>query len=566
MKGAKATFKDSNKRRKQTVTKGSKEKLMSVLPIKIDTLLCSIAEDPRTKGKCRSMVNTLFSMYAKEGLLFDEPKQIPCSLLKKTFGENYIKSWRIIQELGIIQTDDYYTTYNHECKSYHLNLELIDDNFKTVSYEAKVYKDQQNEPIQKKTRSLLKNLRVPIKEVRSYINDYAASEEAVHHLKFDDQITETYFTLRLPSFEIRDKHFPSFKGGSRSLKCECSIRTARKIAASEGLTLIQDKRKFYLQDKTKYLRLKRQHIFCNYYRSARLLYNKQVRANRNSSNLRLDTNLTNMPGILLSFFKIDGQHLVNIDLKNSQFLILAWKLEKYLLKPLKLNDLEKSKCVSRIFHLDRVYINKYKGKGGNVDKNIEIQENFTSESSTQRTQIDLESNEGTNRLAYMCVKSTQQYVLKNAGSTDFTEGLSRFVELAKSGQLYEYIQDNLYLSLGDQGRKEAKRIMFEIFFSKHKNYTSSKNKLKELFPFVIYLIDEFKKEFGDNQFAIELQLIESHLFIDTILNTLLEQGYTVFSKHDSILCREMDLNRVEGVVRSILDRQIGIDEYQLHIE
>ena len=66
--------------------------------------------------------------------------------------------------------------------------------------------------------------------------------------------------------------------------------------------------------------------------------------------------------------------------------------------------------------------------------------------------------------------------------------------------------------------------------------------------------------------AVTLQQIESVIFIDCILTRLLKMGYRVFSKHDSILCKESDVAAVEAVVREVLDVELGIGAYRLKTE
>jgi hypothetical protein len=80
---------------------------------------------------------------------------------------------------------------------------------------------------------------------------------------------------------------------------------------------------------------------------------------------------------------------------------------------------------------------------------------------------------------------------------------------------------------------------------------------------LIRLIDAYKKNNGNEQFAILLQQRESAIFIDRILLRLVNKGYKVFSKHDSILCIASELEDVVMEVRSILTEELG--DYRLKI-
>lgn len=109
---------------------------------------------------------------------------------------------------------------------------------------------------------------------------------------------------------------------------------------------------------------------------------------------------------------------------------------------------------------------------------------------------------------------------------------------------YEYIQDHFNLD----SRNEAKQLVFNIFFSSHKNRGEKANKMRELFPSVVKWIEDYQKEYGDNQFAILLQRKESEIFIDSIYESLKLKGIFVLTKHDSLIVRKED----EGLVRDIM--------------
>jgi hypothetical protein len=141
----------------------------------------------------------------------------------------------------------------------------------------------------------------------------------------------------------------------------------------------------------------------------------------------------------------------------------------------------------------------------------------------------------------------------------FPADLLHFIELAKSGKIYEYIKEKLNLKkVGD-----AKQFAFEIFFASYKFNGVGKQQLKLIFPTLIKLIDAYKKNNGSKSFAILLQKRESDIFIDRILHRLANKGYKVLSKHDSILCVASELKDVEMEVRTILDEELG--DYRLKI-
>ena len=82
--------------------------------------------------------------------------------------------------------------------------------------------------------------------------------------------------------------------------------------------------------------------------------------------------------------------------------------------------------------------------------------------------------------------------------------------------------------------------------------------MKELFPNVINYISDYKRENGDSEFAIMLQLKESEIFIDDIWMTLKEDGFFALTKHDSIICKKEDENVIRDFITMYFD-SIGLE-------
>ena len=78
-----------------------------------------------------------------------------------------------------------------------------------------------------------------------------------------------------------------------------------------------------------------------------------------------------------------------------------------------------------------------------------------------------------------------------------------FKELSQTGNLYQYIEDNLHLKKG-----EGKELMFRITFGKIEKGELF-NKIRFLFPKFMEWIDTHKKEWGYKKFSNILQKKES---------------------------------------------------------
>jgi hypothetical protein len=122
-----------------------------------------------------------------------------------------------------------------------------------------------------------------------------------------------------------------------------------------------------------------------------------------------------------------------------------------------------------------------------------------------------------------------------------------FRTLSYNGSLYVYVKKKLSL----KSYKECKKMMFSLLFSSEKNTTKEKSQLKKIFPTVVKWVDNFKKENGYKSFSIELQKMESNFFIDNILKTIKNKKLFCLTKHDSLIIRREDYNKVIEIIRKI---------------
>lgn len=237
---------------------------------------------------------------------------------------------------------------------------------------------------------------------------------------------------------------------------------------------------------------------------------QNIVCSRNETNYRLDTNITQTKSTFLTKLYLGNSRLVSIDLKNSQFLFFHHHLYN------------KSLCNYNVGDNYHPYIplNVYE---------------FLEKMGENKYIIDWES-----------------------------DSYRGFEKCAKTGGFYEMMGEALYKSSGVRWeRPDVKRSMFTVLFAGYRYNGQDKRAVRAAFPGLVRVADEFKKLYGDNQLAIYLQTVESKLFIDGILSKLLSQGLRVFSKHDAIVCRELDLPQVRGFVEGELSGYFGEGNYAL---
>lgn len=364
---------------------------------------------------------------------------IPTDYIKKSFNGNNYNQWlKVLIDNNIVLRNGYYG--DNTCYNYCINPKYFDE----TELETIDYKD------------VVKLYSSDIQYLNQFKNDI--EELDIDYSKLQAIITKRINEINIDSFAINDEILDnSFK-----LKIDKSSMWITKAdaitkAKEMGMDLIKDNKQFLIADNSDFITKKKQAIEIMYNEALLNLQNGNYRAKRNSTNERLDTNITNMCSELVD--EICNQNeLVQIDLRNSQFAILSLMLQDKL--------------------------------------------------------------------------KTMDFKL--------------FKELSASGKLYEYIKDKLSLNT----RKEAKNACFEILFSSHKNRTKNKAKLKELFPSVIEFIDNYKKENGDNQFAIKMQRRESKMFIDDLYNQLKKRKLFILTKHDSLIIRKENESEIIELVEA----------------
>ena len=131
-----------------------------------------------------------------------------------------------------------------------------------------------------------------------------------------------------------------------------------------------------------------------------------------------------------------------------------------------------------------------------------------------------------------------------------TEDFTQFKEQSYNGTLYEYMMKELNL----EDRYTAKKMMFELMFSKEDYSSPLKLRVKELFPSVVEKVDGYKKEHGYNNFSINLQKKESEIFIDGIWSELKKKKIFCTPKHDCVIVKEQDADLVEDIIKKFFEK------------
>lgn len=246
---------------------------------------------------------------------------------------------------------------------------------------------------------------------------------------------------------------PYGQPGSRRFFSHDEINIRSKLT---NTSIIVSKKGVILDDLSRFLERRRESIILYDKNALNQLFSNDYKATRNTTNNRLDTNLTNLPSVYTDSICMRN-NLIQIDLANSQLCFLSKILE----------------------------------------------------------------------------------------DTPGLNGVDNFCNISYRGEIYDYVQHQL----GLETRDDAKLLMITILFSSNYN-SKGKKEFKSLFPEVHEWLHVYKKEHGYREISITLQKMESKLFIDKIYVTLKKRGVFCLTKHDSLIIRSRDANKVLGAIKT----------------
>lgn len=230
---------------------------------------------------------------------------------------------------------------------------------------------------------------------------------------------------------------------------------------------------------------------------------------------RLHTILTQLKGDLRQFVTYDGKPLVAVDITNSQ--------------P----------------YLSTVLFNKQKFEENNILPIIKLYNN------------SFITQDKFNPLPY--------YVSKKVGNAYNSENIKNYIDIVKSGLLYEefgkILLEKRIIEDDKPIRKQAKKIIFSSIFSPNQSiaYNESIRVFKDIFPDV-YEIFRAIKQNEHRTLACLLQNLEAKLVLNTACKIISEEKpeAPLFTLHDSIITTTGNEEYVYQVLYSVLLDAIGI--------
>jgi hypothetical protein len=214
------------------------------------------------------------------------------------------------------------------CKSYCINNKYININNSNIIVVSTFLNKQLKIKELSYTKKYISSLKLDYKSLKEII-DFNVGNLSLNDFRLNEQIKENVFEVTIKDFNFEHKYYTTK---------EQAVIKAKEL----GKDLIQDKNRFLIINAEEFIKLKKNAYYTTYNSSLDNIYNGSYYINRNTTNNRLDSVITNMCGILIDKICLDNK-LVQIDLKNSQFAILSYVIptELYLYDDVK-NFIEQS--------------------------------------------------------------------------------------------------------------------------------------------------------------------------------------------------------------------------------
>ena len=243
---------------------------------------------------------------------------VPYNLLSKMFGGRYKEMINPLVENKIIEVDNSYSNFNgkEKCKQYRISTRFINE-LEIKKECISCVKIGGNDMVEKNTHilSFYKTCTGGsiVKELYYFLDEY---------IEIINNISPSEFILSTRE-EIGIEYIPFINSKGEYYK----IKTD-DVLNKYGF-VIKDKNKYFVEQGGIFLKNKIKNKQISAIESVLKLVNDDLYAKRNSTNNRMDTNFTNLPSIIFDKYK-EINKLVEFDVKNNQFAILAYILPKEL--------------------------------------------------------------------------------------------------------------------------------------------------------------------------------------------------------------------------------------------
>ncbi len=482
------------------------------LPRKVADVIKEITESDReyrTKNNYLTVVGLVyFHQMSDEALCYDY-SPLAREYWRTVVGSNYPKYIDRLVKEQVIQREwvQFVSDYGDESRvmGYRINPEFLKDDFILVKYAGAKTQSQTADAINAKATGNIPITKLGINpdlirmqkgqalvwiasNISKVVNGYINNE-------YLNGVPKTLPVL------VRIYHGDSFSVS------HMSVESAQKIAKEQGQVLLYYKDKFVIANAEQFTQIANHNLSVHYKWQVKSFLPENFNFSRNKNTLRVYSKLSSLPSALLPFIRINGQYILQADLKCSQFTLFANLINYYL------------------NHSGEELVALFKKKQAKT---------FVS--------------------ALVTIFDRHKDELPEEGLNTTSPSENEFITNDVYGFLVDTLLHDFYsilkVQLGLPLRQHGKSIAFRTVFSKSKPENELVRQFRQIYPTIISIINDFKDKFGYNQFAIGLQRVEAVLFIDHIWQKAKQSGINCFTRHDSLV---FPINKKQEVDKIITD-------------
>jgi hypothetical protein len=478
---------------------------------KLEDLFTS-SREYRTNNNLLIIVGTVcYKLFDNDTLSYYSYYPLSVAYWKKVIGSHYSKYLTILLSNDIIQCDwvNYVSDLGEysRVKGYRINPSLLSEKFSLINY------------LVNKTDSITVNESIDMYEDNQKVIRTGFKPQLITMQKLQaiswlknglPDVINGYINLNyadgLPkkmSVSVR-----LLNNNGSFVTYYMSIEAAQKLANEQGKKLIYYKDKFIITTEDILTAIAIQNLTLNYKWQIKSFLPENFNFARNEKTLRVYSKLSSLPSALLQFVRINGEYIMQADLKCSQFTLLGNLVNYY------------------INHSGKELISKFKKKPA---KTFVL--NLVNIFNIHKDEFP---NEG--------------LIFKNPWEDQYdANNLYKFIVDSLLHDFYGIITNEL----GLPQRQHGKLIAFRTVFAKPKPENELVKQLRTIYPSIINIINDFKNKYGYNQFAIGLQQVEAEIFIDHIWKKVKNAGINSFTRHDSILFPINMKNEIEQIITDV---------------
>jgi hypothetical protein len=446
--------------------------------------------------------------------MYDEASCYDYSPLSREYwrtvvGSNYPKYIDRLVKEQVIQREwvQFVSDYGDESRvmGYRINPEFLKDDFTLVKYAGAKTQSQTADAINAKATGNIPITKLGIKSdlVRMQKGQALAWIATNISKVVNGYINNDYLNgvpKTLPVL-VRIYHGDSFSVS------HMSVESAQKIAKEQGKELLYYKDKFIIANAEQFTQIANHNLSVHYKWQVKSFLPENFNFSRNKNTLRVYSKLSSLPSALLPFIRINGQYILQADLKCSQFTLFANLINYYL------------------NHSGEELVALFKKKQAKT---------FVS--------------------GLVTIFDRHKDELPDEGLNTTSPSENEFITNDVYGFLVDTLLHDFYgilkVQLGLPLRQHGKSIAFRTVFSKSKPENELVRQFRQIYPTVISIINDFKDKYGYNQFAIGLQRVEAVIFIDHIWQKAKQSGINCFTRHDSLV---FPINKKQEVDKIITD-------------